>query len=261
MADGSGDLVVTETHDDGVRVITVNRPSRKNALNLEVKAQLTDAILAAETEDAVRVVILTGAEGCFVAGTDLDEQTSMTPTDHTLMATDRVFSVLRRATKPVIAAVEGYALGGGCELALACDIIVAGEGAKFGLPEVRVGVMPGAGGTQRLMRTIGKYKTMRLVLTGEFVAARDASDMGFVSEVTVDGAALGRAMEMGRAIARMPPLAVRAIKEVMQAGADVSLEAALLLERKAFQVLFDSKDQSEGMRAFIEKREPRFEGR
>jgi enoyl-CoA hydratase len=254
------EFVLVDAPATGLRLITVNRPDRRNALNLAAKSQLVNAIQDAERDPKVRVILLTGAASCFVAGTDLDEQIALTPTAHTLLSTDQVFNVLHHCSKPLIAAVEGYALGGGCELALACDVIVAGEGAKFGLPEVKVGVMPGAGGTQRLLRTIGKYKTMRMVLTGELVEARDAFDMGFVSKVTERGKALGQALVMAKLIAAMPPLAVRAIKEVVRLGADLPLEAALLLERKAFQVLFDSDDQAEGMRAFAEKRPPNFKG-
>jgi enoyl-CoA hydratase len=261
MSDKESQFVHSTLHDNGVIVVTINRPARRNALNLEIKRKLADAVLAADRDDAVRVIVLVGADRCFIAGTDLDEQIEMTPTDHILLETDGIFSALRRCTKPLIAAVEGYALGGGCEIALACDLIVAGRTAKFGLPEVRLGVMPGAGGTQRLMRTIGRYKTMRIVLTGEFIEGQDAYDMGFVSEVTEDGGALDRALEQAARIAAMPPLSVKSIKEVAQAGADMSLDAALLLERKAFQVLFDSADQSEGMGAFVEKRKPVFKGR
>jgi enoyl-CoA hydratase len=254
------DVVVTEERTKGVYLVTINRPERRNALNLEVKNKLTDAVIALEQDPAVRVIVITGANNCFVAGTDLNEIVSMTPTDHTVLATDRVFTVLRRCTKPLIAAVERFALGGGCELALACDLIVAGENARFGLPEVRVGVMPGAGGTQRLLRTIGKYLTMRMVLTGEQIVARDGYSMGFLSNITSDGEALKCALELAEKITAMPPLATRAIKEVIQVGGDASLESALLLERKAFQVLFDSEDQAEGMRAFLEKRVATFSG-
>jgi enoyl-CoA hydratase/carnithine racemase len=171
-----------------------------------------------------------------------------------------MFTVLRGCPKPLIAAVEGYALGGGCELALSCDLIVAGRGTKFGQPEIRVGIMPGAGGTQRLVRVMGKYRAMKMVLTGEPVSAPDALAMGLVSEVVDDGQALTRALELAHTILAMPPLAVRAIKEVVQLGQDAPLETALALERKAFLTLFDSADQKEGMRAFLEKRVPRFSG-
>jgi enoyl-CoA hydratase len=253
---------VTRSHvAPGVALLTIDRPARRNALNLAIKAELSDAFEALAADDAVRVIIVTGAGGYFVAGTDIAEMAAMTPTDHTLLATDKVFSVMRRSRKVLIAAVEGYALGGGCELALACDLIVAGEGALFGQPEIRVGIMPGAGGTQRLLRTMGKYQALRFLLTGEPLAAPAAFAAGMVSEVVADGAALAGATALAVRIAAMPPLAVQAIREVVQLGQDVPLETALLLERKAFQLLFDSEDQKEGMQAFLDKRTPVFHGR
>jgi enoyl-CoA hydratase len=227
---------------DGLAVVTIDRPERRNALNLDVKRRLTTIVETLVGDPAVQVVILTGAQGAFVAGTDLAEMAGMTPTEHTLLATDQVFTVLRRCPKILIAAVEGYALGGGCELALACDLIVAGESAKLGQPEIRVGIMPGAGGTQRLLRAIGKYRTMCMVLTGEPVDAREALAMGLLSDVVPDGMALERAMDLARTISRMPPLAVHAIKEVIQLGQDAPLETVLQLERKAFQLLFATQD-------------------
>lgn len=244
----------------GVAVLTIDRPARRNALNLEVKRLLTDFVLALGADDAVKVIVLSGAGGYFVAGTDIDEMLDMTPTSHTLDATDRVFTTLRHSAKPLIAAVEGYALGGGCELALACDLIVASDGARFGQPEIRVGIMPGAGGTQRLLRTIGKYQALRMMLTGEAITATQAFACGLVSELCRDGEALPRALALAATIAAMPPLAVRAIREVVQQGQDAPMESALLLERKAFQLLFDTRDQREGMRAFLEKRAPQFHG-
>jgi enoyl-CoA hydratase len=261
MRDASENVVLTEQRTPGVVQVTINRASRKNALNLQVKERLAGVLIQLERDPAVRVVVLTGAGDCFVAGTDLGELVDMTPTEHALLSTDQIFKIMLRYPKPLIAAVEGYALGGGCELALACDMIVAGESAKFGLPEIRVGVMPGAGGSQRLLRTIGKYLTMRMILTGEMICAKDGFAMGFLSDVTADGEALARAIELAEKIAAMPPLSVRAIKEVMQVGGDASLETALMLERRAFQVLFDSHDQSEGMSAFLEKRPPSFSGK
>jgi enoyl-CoA hydratase len=247
--------------DGSVAVVTVDRPRRRNALNLEVKRLLTTAVLALDADPAVRVIVLTGAGGYFVAGTDIDEMAGMTPTSHTLEATDQVFATLRGCRTLLIAAVEGYALGGGCELALACDLIVAARGARFGQPEIKVGIMPGAGGTQRLLRTIGKYQALRMMLTGEPIAAADAFACGLVSELCADGDALAKALALAENIAAMPPLAVRAILEVVQQGQDAPLDTALLLERKAFQVLFDSQDQKEGMRAFLEKRPAQYQGR
>lgn len=253
-------LVIASSPAPGVALLTIDRPARRNALNLAVKHELGTALAALEQDASVRVVIITGAGGYFVAGTDIAEMATMTPTDHTLLATDAVFHQLRRSSKPLIAAVEGYALGGGCELALACDLIVAGAGARFGQPEIRVGIMPGAGATQRLVRTMGKYQALRLMLTGEPIAAPVALAAGMVSEVVADGAALARATALAVTIAAMPPLAVRAIREVVHMGQDLPLDSALLLERKAFQLLFDSGDQREGMQAFLEKRSPQFQG-
>jgi enoyl-CoA hydratase len=163
--------------------------------------------------------------------------------------------------KPVIAAVNGFALGGGCELAMHADIIIAGEGARFGQPEIRVGIMPGGGGTQRLLRAVGKFKAMKMMLTGEPVSGREAFDMGLASEVIADEQVLPRALELAGKIASMPPLAVRRIKEVVLAGQDASLSAGLMLERRTFDTLFDTEDQKEGMKAFIEKRKPVFKGK
>jgi enoyl-CoA hydratase len=261
METGTGpEPVMLRREADGVAVVTIDRPERRNALNLDVKRRLTAIIETLEADPAVRVVILTGAGGVFVAGTDVAEMAGMTPTEHTLLATDQVFTTLRRCPKVLIAAIEGYALGGGCELALACDLIVAGESAKLGQPEIRMGIMPGAGGTQRLLRAVGKYRAMRMVLTGEPVDARDALGMGLLSDLVPDGTALERAMDLARTISRMPPLAVRAIKEVMQLGQDVPLETALQLERKAFQLLFATQDQKEGMNAFLGKRAATYSG-
>lgn len=257
----TADIVAIHHAADGVAVITLNRPERRNALNLDIKARIADAVLTLEADASVRVIVLTGAGGYFIAGTDIAEMEPMSPAQHQALATDRMFTVLRRCPKILIAAVEGYALGGGCETALCCDMIVAGEGARFGQPEIRVGIMPGAGGTQRLLRTIGKYRTMRLALTGEPLTAVEAFQAGLLSEIVPDGSALDRALALAGTVAAMPPLSVQAIKEAVQLGQDMPLETALALERKAFVQLFDTQDQKEGMRAFLEKRPPKFTGR
>jgi enoyl-CoA hydratase/carnithine racemase len=172
----------------------------------------------------------------------------------TLGKVRELWRVIAQCPKPVIAAVNGFALGGGCELAMHADIIIAGKSAKFGQPEVRVGIMAGGGGTQRLTRAVGKFKAMKMLLTGEPVSAAEAFEMGLASEVV-------RALKLARTIAALPPLAIRQTKEVVLAGADCSLDAGLTLERKAFDILFDTEDQKEGMRAFIEKRKPEFKGK
>jgi enoyl-CoA hydratase/carnithine racemase len=253
-------VVVESRAAPGVALLTIDRPARRNALNLAVKRELSDALERLDADESVRAIVLTGAGGYFVAGTDIAEMASMTPTTHTAEATDRVFTVMRNCRKVLIAAVEGYALGGGCELALACDLIVAADTARLGQPEIRVGIMPGAGGTQRLVRTMGKYQALRLVLTGATIDAPAALAAGMVSEVVPHGQARERACALAAEIAAMPPLAVQAILDVVDLGQDVPLATALALERKAFQLLFDTADQREGMRAFLEKRAPRFTG-
>jgi enoyl-CoA hydratase/carnithine racemase len=244
-----------------VGIVTIDRPERRNALNLQVKREIVERVQALVQDAEVSVIVLTGAGGFFVAGTDIAEMAEMRPTDHVQLDTDRVFHVLRQSPKPVIAAVEGYALGGGCELALACDIIVAADDAKFGQPEIRVGVMPGAGGSQRLLRTVGRYKALLWCLTGEMIPAREAFAANLVSELAAKGQALARSLQIAAQIATMPPLAVQSIREAIRLGADVPLETGLALERRLFERMFDTQDQKEGMRAFLEKRAPEYRGR
>jgi len=243
-----------------VGIVTIDRPGRRNALNLQVKQEIVDHLLALAQDADVAAIVLTGNGGYFVAGTDIAEMAAMGPTDHGRLATDRVFHVVRQSPKPVIAAVEGYALGGGCELALACDLIVAADDARFGQPEIRVGIMPGAGGTQRLLRSAGRYKTLLWSLTGEMIPAREALAANLVSELVPSGQALARSVKIAAQIATMPPLAVQGIREAVRLGADVPLETALSLERRLFERLFASEDQKEGMRAFLEKRTPNYRG-
>jgi enoyl-CoA hydratase len=253
--------VVAVEKDDVVGIVTIMRPERRNALNLEVKAALVNAIMTLEADTAIAVIVMTGAGGYFVAGTDIAEMQAMRPSDHSRLETDRLFHVVRQCKKPVVAAVEGYALGGGCELALACDIVVAADSAYFGQPEIRVGIMPGAGGTQRLLRSAGRYKALLWSLTGEMIDAREAYAANLVSKVVPSGKALDTAITIGKQISGMPPLAVQAIREVMRLGGDVGFETALSLERRYFERLFDSDDQKEGMQAFLEKRAPIYRGK
>ena len=244
-----------------VGIVTIARPDRRNALNLQVKQELVDHISTFFRDPEVAAVVLTGDGDYFVAGTDIGEMAQMTPTEHVLLETDRIFQIVRQAPKPVIAAVEGYALGGGCELALACDMIVAAEDAKFGQPEIRVGIMPGAGGTQRMVRAAGRYKTLLWALTGEPISAAEAFGANLVSLLVPKGGALSQSLELASRIATMPPLAVQSIREAVRLGADAPLETALALERRLFERLFDSRDQKEGMAAFLDKRAPNYQGR
>lgn len=253
-------VVTLEIGDDAVAVVRISRPEAKNALNSAVREQMAEHFRALAIDARVRAIVLTGGEQCFVAGADIHEFAKASPVEMYLRHTEYLWEAISRCPKPVIAAVNGFALGGGCELAMHCDIIVAGESARFGQPEVKLGLMPGAGGTQRLIRAVGKFQAMRIALTGCLVPAPQALAMGMVSEVVSDAQTLPRALELAAEIATLPPLAVAQIKEVMLAGADMSLDSALVLERKAFQLLFDSKDQKEGARAFLEKRKANFAG-
>jgi enoyl-CoA hydratase len=251
--------ITIDKPSDHVALIRINRPEARNALNQAVRLEIAAAVATFAVDDSVRVLIIAGSDSVFAAGADIKAMAGATPA--TLMAMPDTWDGLRRFPKPVIAAVNGWALGGGCELAMHADIIIAGESARFGQPEIKVGIMPGAGGTQRLTRAVGKFKAMKLLLTGEPVSAREAEAMGLVSEVVPDAEVMPRALAMAADIAKLPPLAARKIKELVLAGADMPLDHALKMERQAFQLLFATEDQKEGMAAFIDKRKPAFKGR
>jgi enoyl-CoA hydratase/carnithine racemase len=212
-------------------------------------------------DSTTRAIVITGNEKSFAAGADIKEMANLGTIEALQRGIHRLWQSIGSCRKPVIAAVSGYALGGGCELAMTCDIIVAGESASFGQPEVKIGILPGGGGTQRLARAVGKYKAMKYVLTGDMFSAREAFDMGLVSEVVPDPEVEGRALDLARQLAALPPLALQLAKEAVLAGMEAPLSSALALEAKSLQILFSSQDQKEGMRAFIEKRKPKFEGR
>lgn len=253
-------VVRLNIQENAVAVVRIDRPEVKNALNSAVREQLAEIFRALAADNRVRSIVLTGDEQCFVAGADIREFAQASPVQMYLRHTEYLWDAIARCPKPVIAVVNGFALGGGCELAMHCDIIVAGQSARFGQPEVKLGLMPGAGGTQRLIRAVGKFQAMRIALTGCLVPAPEALAMGMVSEVVSDDRTLSRALELAAQIAELPPLAVAQIKEVMLLGADLPLDSALALERKAFQLLFDSRDQKEGACAFLEKRKASFSG-
>jgi len=254
------DIILTR-QDNGVSIVQLNRPEVLNALNLNVRQELAEAISELNSDKSVRCIVITGNEKAFAAGADIKQMVETGAVEMMLRNMHHYWKSLQECTKPIIAAVNGFALGGGCELAMLADIIIAGKEAKFGQPEVKVGIMPGSGGTQRLTRAVGKYKAMYMLLTGDIISADDAFNMGLVSKVVEDGAVFETALKIAVKIASMPPLAVLQIKEVVSAGQDIPLESALMLERKAFQLLFDSEDQKEGMRAFIEKRKAEFKGK
>jgi enoyl-CoA hydratase len=213
-------------------------------------------------DDATRCVVLAGNEKSFAAGADIKAMVGVTPVEYMQRGSHKLWRTIAAACpKPVIAAVNGYALGGGCELAMTCDIIIAGESARFGQPVVKLGLMPGGGGTQRLTRAVGIYKAMKICLTGEPFNAREAYAMGLVTEVVPDAEVEKRAIAIGQQIAELPPLAVQQIKEIILAGQDASLDTALRLETRGIHFLFSSEDHKEGVNAFIEKRKPKFVGK
>ena len=253
--------VLVQRPAEGVALVRLHRPEATNALSLRLQGQLAEAFTALAADDTVRCIVLTGGDQVFAAGGDIRSMVEATPVDILQRHTERLWAPIQQCPKPVIAAVCGYAFGGGAELAMHCDIIVAGQGASFAQPEIRIGIMPGIGGTQRLVRAVGKFNAMRMLLTGRPVSAEEARVMGLVSLVVPDERVQDEAVAMAATIAGMPPLAVQQIKEVVLAGMDASLEAALMLERKANQLLFATRDQKEGMQAFLDKRKPRYEGR
>ncbi|WP_430331179.1 enoyl-CoA hydratase-related protein [Rhodococcus sp. ACT016] len=245
----------------GVRVVRINRPAKRNALDRATKELLAATLAESDADPAVRAIVLTGDQRSFVAGTDLAEMATVTPTDHLVLNTGRVFTVLDELGTPVVAAVEGYAYGGGCELAMACDFVVAGASATFGQPEIRVGLIPGAGGLSRLVQRAGRARALRMVLTGEPIDAVAAREVGIVSDIVDDGRAVEVAVELATAIAAAPPLNVRAIRKVARHAEAATLNTAMELERTTFQLLFDTADHSEGIEAFLGKRAAVYEGK
>ncbi len=247
---------------EAVALVTIERPDALNALSFDLLDELADALDAFDRDPACRAIVVTGSgTRAFAAGADIKELARQTPVS--LVVEDRfaVWERIAAVRTPVIAAVRGFALGGGCELALSCDLIVAGDDARFGQPEINLGVMPGAGGTQRLTRAIGRARAMDLVLTGRTITAVEAGSMGLVSRVVPAEDTLAEALELGRTIAGQAPIAVLAAKEAVRLAEELPLTAGLRHERRAFFGLFASEDQREGMSAFVEKRRPEWKGR
>lgn len=247
---------------DGVALVTLDRPEVLNALDSETLRQLVEELERLDGDEACRCVVITGAgDRAFAAGADIREMSDATPVSLTVANSFARWERIRRIRKPIIAAVRGYALGGGCELAMACDMIVAADDAVFGQPEIRIGVIPGAGGTQRLTRALGKAKAMELILTGRNLPAHEAEAHGLVTRVVARESVLVEALALAETIAGMPPLAVMAAKEAVNRAQELPLEAGLEFERRNFFLLFATEDQKEGMRAFVEKRTPEWKGR
>ena len=249
--------------DGPVGIATLSRPKALNALSQPLMKELLAALEAFEVDPAVRVMLVTGSERAFAAGADINEMKDLPDAKAAEAAMAEHLGRWDRIAhlkKPVIAAVSGFALGGGCELAMACDMIVASETAQFGQPETLIGVIPGAGGTQRLTKAVGKSLAMDLCLTGRRLNAREALAAGLVSRVFAPEVFLEEAKKLAREVAKMSPLAAQAAKRAVRAALDLETAVGLRAERKDFYLLFDSKDQKEGMRAFVEKRPPRFKG-
>ncbi len=247
---------------DGVALVVMDRSEVLNALDFALIAALTEALEALDRNPDCRAIVITGAgDRAFAAGADIPELAAQSPTTLTLDDDFHHWERIKRIRKPLVAAVRGFALGGGCELAMLCDLIVAGEDAQFGQPEIKLGVMPGAGGTQRLTRAIGKARAMEMILTGRNIGAREAEAHGLVSQVVPSESTVPAALELAGRIASMPPVAVIAAKAAVNRAEELPLEAGLEFERRSFYLLFDTEDQVEGMAAFAEKRQPRWKGR
>ncbi|MGH6726106.1 MAG: enoyl-CoA hydratase-related protein [Pseudolabrys sp.] len=255
------DTLLIERPSDDIVVFRLNRPAVRNALNLDLRVRLADEVTRHAADEKIRCLIITGSDTVFAAGADIGQMAEAGPVEIMARNLQKYWRAIMDCPKPLIAAIEGFALGGGLELALCADIIVAGEAARLGLPEVKLGILAGGGGTQKLTRLIGSKRAMPLLLTGRMFSAAEALSMGAISEVAPTGEALKRALEIAREIAAQPPIAVMQIKEVVNAGLNAPLDTALMLERKALQLLFATADQKEGMRAFMEKRKPKFEGK
>lgn len=254
-------VLVERQGEQRTALVRLNRPRQLNALNGPTMDALCEALEELDRDDDVRAIVLTGNDRAFAAGADIGEMAGATPVD--MLGGNRIgqWDRIRRISKPVVAAVNGWCLGGGCELAMTLDLILAGEGAKFGQPEINLGVIPGAGGTQRLTRAIGKSKAMEMILTGEPIGAREAERAGLVARVVPDELVVEDALVLAAKIATKSPVALRLAKESVNAAYEMPLTAGLAHERRLFFLLFATEDQKEGMAAFMEKREPEFKGR
>jgi len=253
--------ILVERPAEGVGLVRLNRPRAFNALTGPLMDELMSALESMDADDAIGCMAVTGNEKAFAAGADISEMAQATPVDMIDMAFIARWERLRSIHKPVIAAVSGYALGGGCELALACDMIVASETAQFGQPEINLGVIPGAGGTQRLTRTIGKALAMEMALNDRRLTADEAARFGLVNHVAPVAEYLDVAVKLAAEIAARAPLAVRLAKDAVNMALETTLSAGLAYERNHFYALFATEDQKEGMAAFLEKRKPAWQGK
>jgi enoyl-CoA hydratase len=254
-------IVVTEQYEPMIALIQLNRPKELNALNLQLMQELRDTLQQLDRNDKVRAIIITGNEHAFAAGADIKQMADKTAIDMLMVDQFSTWDQIRKTKKPVIAAVSGFALGGGCELAMTCDMIIASETAKFGQPEIKIGVMPGAGGTQRLTKAIGKAKAMELILTGRFISAEEALDYRLINKIVPVEMYLREAITLAKEIAQMSPIAAQLAKEAVNRSFETTLDEGLHFERKNFYLAFATEDQKEGMKAFVEKRKAEYKGR
>ncbi len=254
-------ILVEPQHAPQIALIRLNRPKELNALNLQLMRELRDALKELDNNDEVRVIILTGNERAFAAGADIKEMAGRTTVDMMKIDQFSTWDQIKRTKKPLIAAVSGFALGGGCELVMTCDMIIASESAQFGQPEIKIGVMPGAGGTQRLTRAVGKALAMEMVLTGRFINAEEALRAGLINKIVPTETYLQETVKFAQQIAALSPLAVQLAKEAVLSSFENNLSEGLLFERKNFYMLFSTEDQKEGMAAFVEKRAANFQGK
>ncbi|WP_322494854.1 enoyl-CoA hydratase-related protein [Chloroflexus sp.] len=257
----SDEPLVISSVEGPIAILTLNRPQALNALSPALIDNLIRHLEMYDADDLIRAIIITGAGRAFAAGADIKAMANATPIEMLTSGMIARWARIAAIRKPVIAAVNGYALGGGCELAMMCDIILASETAQFGQPEINIGIIPGAGGTQRLTRALGPYRAMEMVLTGATISAHEAAAHGLVNRVCPPETLLDEARRVAQTIAAKSPLAVQLAKEAVRAAAETTVREGLAIELRNFYLLFASEDQKEGMRAFIEKRAPNFSGR
>jgi enoyl-CoA hydratase len=254
---------IVEEREGRVAILTVNRPDKLNALNEQVRTDMLAALAALENDADVGVIVITGAgEKSFIAGADIGEFAGRTPFDQRhAMRSPRIFDIMAAYPKPVIAMINGFCLGGGCELAMSCDIRIASEKARFGQPEINLGLIPGGGGTQRLSRLVGLGNAMRLVLSGDMIGAAEAREIGLIEMVTPHAELRARTLELAARIAAKSPLTLRVAKEALRAGERLSIDDGITYERDLFCLCFSSADKEEGVKAFLDKRPAQWQGR
>jgi enoyl-CoA hydratase len=260
MSESDQDTPVLVRRDGAVGVVKLDRQAKRNALDLTMRAAIAAAFAELDRDAQIKAIVVTGGDAVFAAGADLNLLVDKGAQQVAEIDLGQYCAPVANCGKPVIAAVSGFALGAGCELALMCDFIVADATARFGQPELAVGIMPGAGGTQRLVRTLGKQVASFMLMTGEAISGDRAFALGLVAELAPEGQALARAIELAHKVSRMPPKAIAATRRVLRLGSDLPLDAALALENREFLLLFDTEDKTEGMRAFLDRRRPEFKG-